>query len=320
MTTPKIASEKGWIKPVERQGQRGYPGKNASLTTAMSGSDNDVVISARRAGVAGNSLRVLTTNLGGFSDPGRGYQGGQPARVTLNPGSGTDFLIVAREPGTQGNSITITLVDPPTNNATLSVSVSGKDITVNMATDGASAVTSTAALVVAAINSSVAASALVEAFITETSTGALAAVAKTNLASGTDDPNLTYVRLKTGAAGAISMTGKELAAALLNDLITAEVAAGNTGAGTVTALADTALSGGLEGNGHLARLDAQADILAQNQTSGDELRENNKTLQPVSGRQGNLKIISSVTAQDAAISGASKVNISKLHGPRSPYL
>lgn len=93
----------------------------------------------------------------------------------------------AKKAGVIGNDITLTLIDPPGNNAALSVDVVGRDILVSLATDGASAITSTAAQVKAAIEASSAAD-LVTVANTGASTGAAAvvAVAATNLAAGTD--------------------------------------------------------------------------------------------------------------------------------------
>jgi len=90
--------------------------------------------------------------------------------------------------GTVGNAITIALVNPGTASAALGVVVSATDIVVNLATSGASAITSTAAQVQAAIAASAAAAALVTTANTGASTGAAAvvAVAETALASGSN--------------------------------------------------------------------------------------------------------------------------------------
>lgn len=71
-----------------------------------------------------------------------------------------NIIYTARNAGTDGNSITVTVVDPAGNNAALSVAVVGSAITVNLATDGASAPTSTGAQVLAALQASATASAL----------------------------------------------------------------------------------------------------------------------------------------------------------------
>ena len=97
------------------------------------------------------------------------------------------FKVTALEPGTAGNAIKVTLVDPPSNNASLGVVVTGTAIVVNLATDGASAVTSTADAVVDAINADTAAKALVSASSAvgdSNGTGVVAAAAETALTGG----------------------------------------------------------------------------------------------------------------------------------------
>ncbi len=82
-----------------------------------------------------------------------------------------------------GNDISAEFVAPTTPNAPLLVAVSGKDIVVNLATDAAGAAKSTAAEVVAAINASEPASALVTAYTYNANAGAgiVPARAKTQL-------------------------------------------------------------------------------------------------------------------------------------------
>lgn len=94
------------------------------------------------------------------------------ASLTVNPaGDDNGLTFTARNYGAEGNRITIEYRDPGTNNATLSVSVSGDTIVVNLATGAAGAVTSTAAEVLAAVNASVAASRLVSVAIHAADTG-----------------------------------------------------------------------------------------------------------------------------------------------------
>lgn len=95
-----------------------------------------------------------------------------------------NIVFKARQGGTGGNSITVTYVDPAGNNAALSVGVVGTDITVNLATDGASAPTSTGAQVLAALLASAAVQALVETTGTGTMTTVQAAAAQAPLANG----------------------------------------------------------------------------------------------------------------------------------------
>jgi hypothetical protein len=97
------------------------------------------------------------------------------------------LTFTAKQAGAVGNDISIQLIDPPGNNVALSVDVVGRDILVTCATDGASAIASTAAQIKAAIEASPAAD-LVTVAHTGASTGAalVTAVNKTDLAGGAD--------------------------------------------------------------------------------------------------------------------------------------
>lgn len=97
------------------------------------------------------------------------------------------ILWTAATEGVGGNSIRITLSNPG-GNGTLSVAVATLDITVTLARTGGS-ITSTAAQVIAAIQASNDADALVSVENNSTSTGAgiVAAVSQTNLANGAAD-------------------------------------------------------------------------------------------------------------------------------------
>lgn len=92
-------------------------------------------------------------------------------------GNNNAILWTAKLYGYEGNGIEIKLVDPFGNDQSLSVSVTGKVITVNLATGGAGAITSTPTTIIAAILASAAASALVTAANDGASTGAAAVVA-----------------------------------------------------------------------------------------------------------------------------------------------
>ena len=96
--------------------------------------------------------------------------------------------------GTAGNAITVAIVNPGTNNAALSIDVDGTDIVVNCATDGSAAITSTAALVMAAIQASEDASALVTVASTGASdgTGVVVAAAEANLSAGDNSGGTAY--------------------------------------------------------------------------------------------------------------------------------
>jgi hypothetical protein len=110
--------------------------------------------------------------------------------TTALAGANNDLKFTSVLSGVIGNSITIRYVDPAGNNAVLSVVVVGKAITVNLATDGAGAITSTSAQIAAAILASAAASALITAANAGADTGAgvVIAMAATPLAGGSDTP------------------------------------------------------------------------------------------------------------------------------------
>lgn len=104
-------------------------------------------------------------------------------RATLTVGN---IVYTARLGGTAGNAVTVTVVDPAGNNAALSVGVVGSAITVNLATDGASAPTSTGAQVLAALQASAAAMGLVTVAGTGTMSTVQAAASVANLAGGAE--------------------------------------------------------------------------------------------------------------------------------------
>lgn len=108
----------------------------------------------------------------------RMYKGaGAPAasaRATLsrNPaGDDNALTFTAVKYGAYGNGITIAYVDPAANSQSLAVSVSGKDITVSLATNGGGSITSTAAQIKTAIEASAAAAALVTCAVNTSDSG-----------------------------------------------------------------------------------------------------------------------------------------------------
>ncbi|MBE2318010.1 chitobiase/beta-hexosaminidase C-terminal domain-containing protein [Solirubrobacter sp. CPCC 204708] len=101
-----------------------------------------------------------------------GYQGAlgdftfkvQPVTVSAAEAAAGAVVLTTKDWGHQGgDDVTAEIKNLGAENAPLSVAVTGKDIIVNLATDASGAATSTAAQVVAAINASPAASALVSA-------------------------------------------------------------------------------------------------------------------------------------------------------------
>lgn len=106
--------------------------------------------------------------------------------TTALTGTNNDLTFYAKLSGTDGNAITVRYVNPGTPDATLSVSVAGTAITVNLATNGASAITSTATLIKAALDASADASALVRVALATSNDGSgiVIALAATSLAGG----------------------------------------------------------------------------------------------------------------------------------------
>jgi hypothetical protein len=104
-------------------------------------------------------------------------------------GANNAVKFTALEEGAEGNEITVTVVNPGTASAPLSVDVNnGTDIVISLATNGSSVVTSTAAQVIAAVEAHDAASGLVVATNSGASNGSGVEVAapKANLAGGAD--------------------------------------------------------------------------------------------------------------------------------------
>lgn len=117
------------------------------------------------------------------------------ATVNVNPtGDDNGLTFTAKTYGAAGNNIRITYTDPSAVSQSLSVSVSATSIVASLATDGAGAITSTAAEVKAAIEAVQAAANLVSIAIMTSDTGVaddgsgvVTAMAATALASGAGD-------------------------------------------------------------------------------------------------------------------------------------
>lgn len=110
-------------------------------------------------------------------------------RASLVVGAGDfAFRVEAVPTGEAGNAISLRVVNPNTADEELVVSVAGDTVTVSLATSPTSAAISTANQVIAAINSSVDASRLASARLTDGSdgTGAAAGLPETPLAGGED--------------------------------------------------------------------------------------------------------------------------------------
>lgn len=152
-----------------------------------------------------NYQHLVADGLGGVKPPAAAVAASLVTGVIANNNA---IKFTAKAAGVVGNDISLTMIDPAGNNAALTVDVVGRDIVVSLATDGVSAITSTAAEVIAAIAASAAAD-LVTAANEGASTGAavVVAVAKTDLAGGTDASvgRPMFVLTKDAAAGTLVM-------------------------------------------------------------------------------------------------------------------
>lgn len=157
-------------------------GPNANKTfTALDGTD-------------ANGLACLQTDLNGkyvafnVSGPNKANY------TTFFETANSNLTFTADAAGTAGNNIRIRYVVAG-NNTALSVAVASNDITVNLATNGSGAPTSTAAQVLAAINASGPAAALIDTAHAPGSDG-----------SGVIPDAFTYRNLEFGSSGAAVAT------------------------------------------------------------------------------------------------------------------
>jgi hypothetical protein len=128
---------------------------------------------------------LVANGAGGVKPPAAAVAATHVTGVVANNNA---ILFTAKKAGVDGNNISVQLKDPAAFSSALSVDVVGRDIIVSLATGvDPGNITSTAALVIAAIAASSAAD-LVTAVNSGASTGAAAvvAVALTDLSGGTD--------------------------------------------------------------------------------------------------------------------------------------
>lgn len=136
------------------------------------------------------------------------------ASVIIDPGVNPDSSIVwtSVAEGTPGNFITVTYVDPGTPNAILSIIRSGADITVSLATDGFSVVTTTAAEIIAAVALDTTLTEIITAALPtgESGTGVVGAVISTPLSDGVDSSEeiVTYQNVRIVTHRVLSLLQK----------------------------------------------------------------------------------------------------------------
>lgn len=206
--------------------------------TASTLVDQDLTYTAVLAGVAGDEITIEYVDTGVPSQALEVNVVGSAISVNLELDAGTastlieqDLTYTAQEVGVAGDLITITYEGDGVSGAE-TVDVTGTDIVVHM--DPTAVTGSTADDILAAIEASVAADALVAVVVSGTGANVQAASAETPLAGGVDP--------------AIVSTGDEVKAAVNGDDPGAAdlVLVSGTQAGVVTALAATPLSGGVD--------------------------------------------------------------------------
>jgi flagellin len=183
---------------------------NTTVTTAATKGElryNDGTLSSavtlEVAGSKGNQVLFLggSSTVGNIRDAVNAVSDVTGVEATLRAGAviggsgGSVKFTDARPEGTAG-TISVVFADPGAASSPLSIGVAGNVITVNLATDGGGAITSTAADVVAAIQGDTSASALVNVKV-ETA-GVVAAQASTNLTAG-DDAELVLKSVNFGS-------------------------------------------------------------------------------------------------------------------------
>ncbi|MFF0248491.1 M14 family zinc carboxypeptidase [Streptosporangium sandarakinum] len=118
-----------------------------------------------------------------------GYR--RAAQAQFGTAAANTFYVSSRAYGHEGgNDVSVALVKPDTASSPVSVSVTGKNVVVNLATDGSAAVSSTARQVVDALNGDAAASALLTAatYRGDAGGGVVAAAPATRLADDLKAP------------------------------------------------------------------------------------------------------------------------------------
>ena len=209
--------------------------------------DAGITYTAVVGGTVGNAITIAYVNPGTHQSPLTVGVVGSAITVNLATGNATlasreilagdagiDYVAVVG--GTVGNAITIAYVDPEDTNQSLGVVVVGSAITVNLATDGAGAITSTAAQIATALGLSEPASELVNPALIGTGGDVVTATGPTTLANGADD-------------AAANSTATEVLAAIESEAPADALVSGvqiGTGGDPVVAIAATNLASGAD--------------------------------------------------------------------------
>jgi hypothetical protein len=286
-------------------GSRGFSGKLATLTTT-----NGIVITAEN-GVYGNDppIKIQYAVLAPGS-PGLLYEDGYPARFVQTPDLG--FQLIMKKAGSFGNYYTLTLVDPG-HVAPLSIRRPAvKDIVIRLARS-TTAITTTPAQLIAAINGDPELSTYMIALVSSAGPAQVAAMTRKPFTGGSDVPGLVLVSLANTDGVASTATGASVGA-LVNG--SRYVKSSGTFTGTVAAYSGvltgpaaatpgTANRGGVSEQ-YLSRRNAWDQKMAPGIPLG---KNTNRTIEPRSSRLGAVRTWQRVARQDRFVTNASPLSL-----------
>jgi hypothetical protein len=232
----------------------------SSLSTALVGDNNDLVFTSKLTGVAGDAITIT-------------YDDTTPTSVaevksslsTDLVGDNNDIVYTSKLTGTAGDAITIAYLDPEMESQSLEVVVVGTAIEVYLATNDQNGgeIISTGDEIKTAIGVKAEANALVGTAdkAGNDGSGVVTAMVATALAGGVDAVNTVTTVTVTGTdivvgmakdtSNVITSTATQVkttieATAEAHALVGVANKAGNAGSGVVTAMAETALTGGVD--------------------------------------------------------------------------
>jgi phage baseplate assembly protein gpV len=326
----------------QRPGTRGYVASPDLLTTGVIGNNNSLVLQSKWVRPKVGSITVQFGILGPNA-PLALFENGIPATLKLTPNQG--YQLAATFPGLRGNqmSLTVNLPSPyPKSGVTTPLvikAVPPGQIVVTLATTGIGqntipTVTTTATLLVAALNANPGINRWVTAWVSDSTLVApLTPLPLTRFAGGMDIPYLEYVSVNANTAGVVATTATQVLNLLkASDFVGATNNGASTGAGAVTVLGPLALTGGRLSGG--AILDEDATKLKDylfDITFGQGIRHlTNRGLQVFQSRHGANRTWKVVPTQDRVIVADMRntvggvqtvgVNHSMEHAPRSLFL
>jgi hypothetical protein len=333
----------------QHPGTRGYVSSPDMLTTGVVGSNNSLVIQSKWVRPKVGAIMVQFGILGPNA-PLAIFENGVPATLKLATSQG--YQLAATFPGIRGNQLSLTVNYPspyPKSGVTTQLvikAVPPGQIVVTLATTGngvntTPTVTTTPALLVAALAANPGISRWVTAWADLTTSAVLSPIPLTYFKGGMDVPYLEYVSLNANTSNAVQTTGTQVINLLKGShFVGATNNGASTGAGAVAAFGPTALTGGRLSAGAILEEDATKIKNYQfNITQGQGMeKRTNSGLQVVLTRFGAGRTLQVVPTQDRAIllsdsrptvgtatgvAGsrlANGINHSMEHGPRSLFL